>query len=557
LTLKDCIREGKCLKKFELAAIGMFMMAAVVVLATNAFGKAHTLLPESPAVSIKAYAYAMPNNGWAPLTVYFSPYGTNAENSRIVLYEWDLDGNGLFESDATNNQGYASYTYTKARDYTISLRVTSEDGGTATAQTIISVRHPASSSVDYWFVFDDTRVRRVDFILTQENWDNMWADPGEKLQVRADAVVFGRQIQDAGLSTKGNSTLWFPGEKKPLKLDINAFLPDQEYKNLKMLLFHNNFGDPSMLREKLSYDLMQFAGIPGNHVAYVEVWLDIKDDDQPATFVGVYSMVERPDRKYLANRFGRDNDDGNLYKADAWFEEGAADFAYYGEHIEDYPKPRGEIAYHLMYKDKEDNSDIINLCRVIDNVDYETPEDFADALEHVFNVDSFLRYLSVIFLTLNFDQYPDTGNNFYVYNNPGNSKFEWISWDMGNSWGNFGGEYDYPIYRNGPSIGPMQYAPLYENVIEVERYQRAYEAYLDLLIRTRFNEEYIKTRAEELHTLILPHLSKGDEDQMYFGENAPSSLEEFATAKDHIVSLTRQRSEFVANYLDDLKKIGN
>jgi len=31
------------------------------------------------------YAYAMLNNGWAPLTIYFNPYGTNAENSRNVL----------------------------------------------------------------------------------------------------------------------------------------------------------------------------------------------------------------------------------------------------------------------------------------------------------------------------------------------------------------------------------------------------------------------------------------------------------------------------------------
>jgi len=538
--------------------IKWFEYAVVIIFLISAFGlflsQMNRSIPQEIAPqteSITAYAFAMPNTGWAPLTVYFSPYGTTASGATIVRYEWDLDGNGTFETDATNHQGYASYTYSKARDLTISLRVTDQAGNTAVAETTVNVRHPASSSVDYGTVFDDTQVRRVELMLTQDNWNAMWEDPAEKVQVKADAVVFGRRIQEAGLSTKGNSTLWFPGDKKPLKLDINAYLPDQEYKNLKMLLFHNNFGDPSMLREKMSYDLMRFAGVAASHVTYVELWMDVVDDTSPPTYVGVYTMVERPDKKYLANRFGNQNDDGNLYKADAWFEEGAADLAYYGEAISAYPKPRGELAYRLMYKEKKDYTDIIQLCKVIDGTQYASPEEFSSALEEVFNVDGFLRYLAVIFLTLNFDQYPDTGNNYYIYHHPGTDQFEWVAWDMNNSWGNFGGGAQYPIYRTGPSIGPLESAPLYEKVIEVPAYQRAYEAYLDLLIRNRFNATYISAEAERLQTIIRPYLEKEQGDQMYFGSEAPSSLAEFSQSREDIIQLTEQRAAYVSDILEN------
>lgn len=545
-------RDRDLLRIFEMAIIILFVIVALawVVISTLTAPRTPPPLVDS---QIQVNAYAMPNRGWAPLTVHFSAFGAHDPKGKIVRYEWDLDGNGSFESDATAEGGYATYVYTKPSDYTISLRVTNDQGATATTSVMVYVMHPASSSVDYWTIFDQSQVRKIEVSLTQANWNTMMEDPGQKVMVPADAVIFGEQVEQIGISPKGNSTLWFPGDKKPFKLDMNFQLPEQEYRNLKMLLLHNNFGDVSMLREKMAYDMMQFAGVPGGFTAYVELWVDISDDQQPADFVGVYTMVERPDKKYLANRFGRENDTGNLYKADAWFEEGAADLAYYGEDIEAYPKPRGELAYALMYKDPDeaDYSDIINLCYVIDGVEYATPDDFARALEGVFNIDVFLRYLAVIFLNLNFDQYPDTGNNYYIYNNPGTGKFEWISWDMGNSWGMFGGDHVYPIFGQEHSIGPLQYRPLFTKVFEVEEYRQTYKAYLDLLIRNYFNEQNIRSLAEGWHAMIKPHLYEGNGDKMYFGESAQTSIEDFDTSLEAIVELTAKRAEYVLGVLDD------
>jgi spore coat protein CotH len=537
------------LGKLELVLVFLFLLCAIIwgVVYIETTPPPEESVPED---TFQVYAYAVPNRGWAPLKVFFSAFGTGDDENPIARYEWDLDGNGSFETDATSTGGYASYVYTKPRIYTISLRATNTDGQSAIAQTTVSVKHPASSSVDYWGVFDDRRIRRIELRFTQAAWNQMMANPMEKRIVPADALIFGEEVKDVGISPKGNSTIGFTA-KPPLKIDFNTFHPEQEYHNLKMLLLHNNFGDPSLLREKMAYDMMRFAGVHAGFTSFVEVWVDIVDDSNPADFLGVYTLVERPDTKYLANRFGPTNNRGNLYKADAWFEEGAADLAYYGENINDYPHPRGELAYALMFKDpaKANFEDIIELCYVIDGAEYASEGDFSTALEEVFNVDTYLRYLAVIFLTLNFDQYPDTGNNYYLYHHPATDQFEWIAWDMGNSWGHFGGDYNHPIFGTDYTLGPLQYRPLFTKVFEVEKYRQDYQAYLDLLVRHYFNQQELGGLARHWARMLHPHLQAGEGDHMYFGSEAQSSLEEFDQSVQGLIRLTIRRAEYVSEVI--------
>jgi spore coat protein CotH len=158
--------------------------------------------------------------------------------------------------------------------------------------------------------------------------------------------------------------------------------------------------------------MMYFAGVPASFVGFAE------DGSTSRMTVrrrrSMYTMVERVDRKYLANRYGQSSDDGNLYKA-SHAERGPLDLVYYGENIEDYPTQNGLHSFEKVTNVEEaDYADIIRLMRVIDGVEYETPEDFAQALEQVFNVDGFLRYLAVVVTLGNWDIYPYTGNNYHI-----------------------------------------------------------------------------------------------------------------------------------------------
>ena len=505
---------------------------------------------EAPPETLQAFAYAMPQQGWAPLRVYLSPFGSRDLAGTIVRYEWDLDGDGVFETDATAQQGYTDVLYSEHRVYMPALRVTNELGQLAVASARVEVRHPASSSVDYWTAFDDQRVRPVELRLTQADWDALQAAPTSKARVPAEAVVFGERLSSVAASLKGNSSITVPGWKKPWKIDLDYFIAGQEYRNLKQLLFHNNFADASMLREKLAYDMMAFAGVPAGHAAYVTLSLDITDDEQPPFYLGVYTMVERVDAKFVDNRFGRDQGTGNLYKADAWFEQGAADLAYYGEDILKYPRPRGELAYHLQTNlEQPDYSRLIELTRVLDGTQYTSEAEFAAALEQVLNVDGFLRYLAVIFTNLNLDTYPYTGNNYYLYDDPSTGRFEFIAWDLNNSWGHFAGGFDFPLYGAPCCLGPLEWAPLFTKVLQVETYRRDYAAYVDLLTRHWFTAENVSRLTAQWQALIRPHLERDGGDRMYFGPDAQFTLDQFAADGQALVDLTAARSRYLREVL--------
>jgi PKD repeat protein len=536
-------RQANRLQHLEVAVIFLFVLVSGVVLLVNERRSGTVKDSTAESVQVTAQANAVPIQGWAPLTVYYSAYGSRSEGSTISRYEWDLDGNGAFDFDATNQGGYASYTYSKPGDYVINLRVTDASGRFATDQLTVSVRLRASSSVDYWTVFDDSRLRRIDIRLTQSDWDQMWVDPESKHQVHADAVIFGEPLDEVGFRMRGQFSLRESGAKKPWKIDTDATIEGQEFYNLRQLMLLNNIGDPSMLKEKLAYEMMAFAGLPASHVAYVELWIDITDDNQPPMYWGVYTLVERVDNKYLCNRFGPESKGGNLYKA-SHAQRGPMDLKYYGESIEDYPTQNGQVAYGKMNNESEaDYSDIIELCRVIDGTVYASDEDFMDALDDVINVDAFLRYIAVVTILDNWDSYVYTGNNYYLFNNSVTGRFEWIPWDL--SWG---GNPQSPLYGRS-EFGLIESAPLYDRVFQVETYRSKYAAYVDLLLRHWFTTENISRKAQTYHGMIAPYVNQSTGDKAFYGENRMFPPEAFSGSWQELVGFVSERSAFLKSEL--------
>jgi PKD repeat protein len=537
MTRRDMRRAG-FRRNLEQIAIYATLLAGIALLT------AAILLPASSAAApaesplVTAQANAIYNNGWAPLTVYFSAYGSRSQDSTIVRYEWDLDGNGAVDYDATAQGGYAHYLYSKPGEYTITLRVTDAQGRSASDRVQVTVRHPASSSVDYWTVFDDTRVGRIDVALTQADWDAMWVDPEAKYQVQADATVFGEELSDVGFRMRGQFSLRVSGAKKPWKIDTDAYVDGQEYRNLRQLMLLNNIGDPSLLMEKLAYEMMYAAGLPASHVSFVELWIDFTDDGAPPVYWGVYSLVERVDNKYIGNRFGADSKGGNLYKA-SHAQRGPMDLVYYGDRIEDYPVQNGQYAYGKMSNEEEaDYSDIVNLCRVLDGTTYASDAEFRQALESVFDMDAFLRYLAVITLLDNWDSYPFTGNNFYLYHDPVTGIFEWIPWDL--TWG---GNPQTPLFERADP-GLVERAPLFDKAMETAYYRSKYAAYLDLLLRVWFNRSNVTDLVQTYHRQIAPYISQSTGDKAFYGEGAMFPPESFDHSWESLLQFVADREAF-------------
>ncbi|MFN8204770.1 MAG: PKD domain-containing protein [Solirubrobacteraceae bacterium] len=58
-------------------------------------------------------------------------------DGKIVKYEWDLDGDGTYESTGTDPT--TTHTYTAAGDVTAGVRVTDDGGATSTAIVTLHV----------------------------------------------------------------------------------------------------------------------------------------------------------------------------------------------------------------------------------------------------------------------------------------------------------------------------------------------------------------------------------------------------------------------------------
>lgn len=100
-----------------------------------------TVLNNPPTAS----ADIVPSNGEVPLTAQLHGSGSDPDGS-IVLYEWDFDGDGIFDWSSTTT-GNTTYTYTAVGSYQAVFRVTDNDGQTATAlaaTTVVNTGPPGS-----------------------------------------------------------------------------------------------------------------------------------------------------------------------------------------------------------------------------------------------------------------------------------------------------------------------------------------------------------------------------------------------------------------------------
>jgi YD repeat-containing protein len=99
---------------------------------------------------------ATPNPAATNALVNFNGSASSDPDGTIVKYEWDLDGNGSYETN-TGSAPTTSSSYSSAGEYQVGLRVTDNGGATATTARTITVGGTYSAAIgatpgliDYW-----------------------------------------------------------------------------------------------------------------------------------------------------------------------------------------------------------------------------------------------------------------------------------------------------------------------------------------------------------------------------------------------------------------------
>jgi len=100
--------------------------------------------PLAPTASLNV----SPNPALTGQTVAFDASGSSDLDGQITKYEWDLDGDGGYETD-TETVASTSNTYFSPGTIDVKLRVTDNDGNANEATTGLTVQSPPTASFDF------------------------------------------------------------------------------------------------------------------------------------------------------------------------------------------------------------------------------------------------------------------------------------------------------------------------------------------------------------------------------------------------------------------------
>lgn len=417
--------------------------------------------------------------------------------------------------------------------------------------------HSKSAAPDFNEVFDNSQVKRFDFVVTAERWQSMLDDMtdlyGEFGQrssgtglsdidenpifVPTDVYYNGRQWYRVGIRFKGNSSLqtsWQQGILKlSFKMDFDEFEDDypqidnQRFYGFKKFSLKNNYDDKAFLREKVAADVFKNSGLAISNTAFYTVYVDHGNGPE---YFGLYTLVEEIDDTVLETQFADDN--GNLYKP----EDGGASFVEGSFDEDNFEKKTNE--------DEEDWSDISALFDALhDDKRNSDPDTWRTNLEAVFDVDTFLKYLAVNGIMQNWDTYGRMPHNYYLYNNPENSKLTWIPWDNNEALqeGKMAGALNLDFSDLDSSSWPL-IAKLYADDV----YKARYNDYLLEAISSVLDTNSMQATYDSYSAMIDPYATT-ELSGFTFLNNANDFYQAIEQLKEHAES----RTQAVTTYLDN------
>ncbi|WP_341300982.1 CotH kinase family protein [Lysinibacillus sp. FSL H8-0500] len=428
-------------------------------------------------------------------------------------------------------------------------------------------------------VFNKNKVTTVDIEIAGEDWADMLENAAEEELKQATITVNGKKVENVAIRTKGNlslrSVVNSDSDRYSLKIDFDYYDNTQSLYGLKKLNLNNNYSDTTLMREYISYELMEQMGLPTPAHSYMYVTVNGEER-------GLFLGVEAVDETFLANNYG--SNDGFLFKPDGT----GSDLQYISDDLADYTG--------IGLKTNEGNSDESKLIEMLDAINN------GGDIEQYIDVDEMLRYFAVNTAIVNLDSYQgNMKHNYYLYEQ--NGVFSIIPWDYNMAFGGFGagggrmgGENDQnsantstnrqrPFAQNNEQLAQadggdkqqqggffnmgmgmsgnlidesainfsvttpvsgttLEERPLLNALLANEEYRAKYESYLEKLATTYLTEDYIQSITKNLAVLLTTYV---EADPTKF-----STTEQFLAAVEGDNSLpefAKQRSDSILKQL--------
>lgn len=287
-------------------------------------------------------------------------------------------------------------------------------------------------------LFDDSFLHEIHF----ENMDTLLIN-GQKIYQMANMTFDGFTTDSIGIKDKGNLSSSAPNRKLPLKIKTNKYVSGKKYDGIKEFTLHNNFEDPTMMREKLTYDLCGQLGLFSLRTAFAKVYFN-------GDYWGIYTIVEGKDEFYKHQFDNRDADAiESLDFGDMCFISNVADD--YNYDITGWPE--------YILENGDESTAFQRFSEMIDKANNTADDVYLSEVAGYLNLEHFFKYQAANVYLMNFDSYIGfKGNQIYLYDTIA-TIWQVIPWDFNaslNLWddGN-GNQYAdaYPLYPNSISNG--------------------------------------------------------------------------------------------------------
>lgn len=489
------------------------------------------------------------------------------------------------ESTSNNTKHGSDETVSKDDLYTID-DVKKDDG----KYEINSDTQGKAKEGVYAKLFNKETIQDVKISIDENNWNYLLQNAIDKPTVLASSISIGDDtVKYVGIKTKGNLTLkevWNSSSDrfsftinfgKYINTD-NGYTDKQNLYGLRKVALNNIYGDATLMKEYLSYELMTKMGIPTPEYSLVNLY--INDE-----FYGVYMMVESIDSSLTQRTLGEKSDylvkpessGGDLIYDNGLDEyindDGEFDFSsiiYDNSGNIIYPNDKSNPLYKyngLWENDEDTFEDIVDMLPTIfkwmktlnelNNIDNPNTDEYKLALEEIIDVDNLIRYFAVNTYLVNLDSYQsEKMQNYALYiNETGRATI--IPWDYNYSFGVYGigsasDVINFDIYN--PVINTtLKDRPLLNVILQNDEHKTLYEKYLnDITIiaseggTTSDGDTYEENNFATIldkYNKLLNNIYGNDPTAFY-------TLDEYNKATISLKELIEQRSEAVLNQLN-------
>ena len=159
-------------------------------------------------------------------------------------------------------------------------------------------------------LFDTTMVHTIDIVI--DDWDAFLTTAQSEEYSVCDVVIDGEAFRNVGIRGKGNTSLStvssMDSDRYSFKIEFDQYDSTKSYYGLDKLSLNNMIQDNTMMKDYLTYQMMNEFDVAAPLCSYVYITVNGED-------WGLYLAVEAVEESFLQRNYGSDY--GDLYKPDS------------------------------------------------------------------------------------------------------------------------------------------------------------------------------------------------------------------------------------------------